>query len=261
LPARLDEEGSGASLEPFNAPAMPLRLRLLDLAVLILVAVPAVLLAVIIAIAIKLESRGPVIYRQTRIGKGGRPFQILKFRKMRHGVGGALLTTAGDERLTSVGRVLMITKLDELPQLINVLRGQMRCVGPRPELPEYVARYWTEFASILRISPGITGPTQVRCIGEAHHLREVGLSAYEEEILPQKLQSDLDYVERRSVLVDLAVLVRTVCLPLRSLGFWRRDHHAGRLSIVLEPPPAVALEAPPAGPGEPGGGAAQSDRA
>src|SRR5207237_566686 len=136
----------------------------------------------------------------------GEPFKILKFRKMRDGARGAALTAAGDERLTAVGRVLMATKLDELPQIVNVLRGQMRWVGPRPELPHYVAGHWTEFATILRVSPGITGPTQVLCVGEAHLLRQVGLHVYEEQILPQKLQSDLDYVERHNVLIDLTVL-------------------------------------------------------
>jgi lipopolysaccharide/colanic/teichoic acid biosynthesis glycosyltransferase len=237
LSTKPDQEPPGASLEPFYAPPTPFRLRLLDLVFLILVTVPAALLAVIIAIAIKLESRGPVIYRQTRIGKGGEPFKILKFRKMRHGVRGAALTTAGDERLTAVGRVLMATKLDELPQIVNVLRGQMRWVGPRPELPHYVARHWTEFASILRVSPGITGPTQVLCVGEAAHLRQVGLRAYEEQILPQKLQSDLDYVERHNVLIDVTVLVRTALLPLSGLRP-RGGARAGRVSRILEPPAA-----------------------
>src|SRR5205814_1701678 len=110
------------------------------------------------AVAVKLSSRGPVFHRGRRVGRNSVPFDIFKFRSMRVGEGGPAITAAGDPRVTAVGSLLRKSKLDELPQLINVLRGEMSLVGPRPEAPGYVALYDAEQRRILSVRPGITSP-------------------------------------------------------------------------------------------------------
>ena len=124
-------------------------------------------LFVIIALLVVLDSPGPVLYRAERVGFRGRPLAMLKFRKMHRAARGASLTVAGDERLTRVGAWLARTKLDELPQLWHVLRGEMSLVGPRPESPSFVARFPAEYDVILRVRPGLTGYTQLAFAREA----------------------------------------------------------------------------------------------
>src|SRR5258708_29777053 len=116
----------------------------------------------VIAVAVKLTSPGPVFYRGPRIGRLGAEFSILKFRTMRSGAAGPSITRASDPRVTPVGRFLRRWKLDELPQFVNVLRGEMSLVGPRPEAPEYVLLYSAEERSVLRVRPGITSPASLR---------------------------------------------------------------------------------------------------
>ncbi|HET9997585.1 MAG TPA: sugar transferase, partial [Nocardioides sp.] len=118
---------------------------------------------VMIAAAVSLSSPGGVIYRQVRVGQGGLPFRILKFRTMVDGADrlAANISPAGDPRITPVGRVLRSSYLDELPQLVNVVRGDMRLVGPRPETPEYVALYTPDERRVLEVKPGLVGPSTV----------------------------------------------------------------------------------------------------
>jgi len=178
-------------------------------------------LFVLIAVAIKLDSPGPVFFRGRRVGRNGCLFDIYKFRSMvvdadRKGPG---ITTAGDPRITRVGNALRRTKLDELPQLINVVRGEMSLVGPRPEDTRYVALYTSEQRRVLSVRPGITSPASLRFRQEEDLLRgEDWRRVYREQVVPAKLQIELDYLERASLWRDLGILVQTVLalVPRRS---------------------------------------------
>lgn len=173
------------------------------------------------AIAVKLDSRGPVFYRGRRVGKDGREFDILKLRSMTAGGGGPAVTSAGDPRITRVGRFLRRTKLDELPQLWNVTRGEMSLVGPRPEDPRYVKLYTEEQLRVLTVRPGITSPTSLAFRNEEAMLAEGGgVSAYAQDVMPRKLAMDLDYVEHRSFAGDVAILARTLG---HALSGWKRQ--------------------------------------
>lgn len=198
---------------------LPLAVRVLDVAGAVgglLVTLP---LWPVIAAAIKVESKGPVLYRASRLGQGGQVFEILKFRSMSLGSSqGALITVAGDLRVTRVGKVLRATKLDELPQLINVVRGEMSLVGPRPEAPEYLERYSDELREVLRYRPGITSPASIEYRHEEKLLARAGDDAerlYVEQVLGEKVALDLRYCRRRTVFSDLRILVRTARSVLR----------------------------------------------
>jgi len=175
-------------------------------------------LLALIALLIKLGSSGPIFFRGERAGKDGRPFRVYKFRTMvadaaRCGPG---ITATGDPRVTRVGRFLRRTKLDEFPQLINVLRGDMSLVGPRPEDPRYVALYTAEQRRVLSVRPGITSPASVRFRHEEELLQgEDWECVYREEVLPAKLQIELEYLEHRSVWRDLGIVVQTVLALVR----------------------------------------------
>jgi lipopolysaccharide/colanic/teichoic acid biosynthesis glycosyltransferase len=170
-------------------------------------------LALLVAALIKLDSPGPVFYRAERIGRGGQPFHLLKFRSMvsdadRHG---PAVTTAGDDRVTRVGRLLRRTKIDELPQLVNVLRGEMSLVGPRPEDPRYVALYSPEQRRVLEARPGITSPASVRYRHEESLLQGPDWErTYIGRVMPHKLEIELDYLARRSLWTDLGILWQTL---------------------------------------------------
>jgi lipopolysaccharide/colanic/teichoic acid biosynthesis glycosyltransferase len=168
----------------------------------------------ILALAVRLTSAGPALFRQWRIGQGGRPFRLLKLRTMVHGAAaqGPAITARGDARVTPLGAWLRRWKLDELPQLVNVLRGDMSLVGPRPEVRRYVARYGMRERRLLRVRPGITDPASIAFADEESILaacpdRE---RAYVETVLPQKIALSLAYLEQRSVWSDLGVIARTV---------------------------------------------------
>lgn len=172
---------------------------------------------VFIALAVRIDSEGPALFRQTRVGRDGRTFQILKFRSMYHAYhgrdSGAQITAAEDPRITRFGALLRRSKLDELPQLINVLRGDMSLVGPRPEVPRYVAMYPPDArAEILSVRPGITDEAAIEFRDESEILgRSVDPErAYIEEILPRKIQLYRDYVRHRSLLSDLMIILRTL---------------------------------------------------
>jgi len=173
----------------------------------------------LVAVAIATTSPGPVFFRQVRVGRDGEPFRIFKFRSMRadaEALGGQL-TVGGDPRITRVGAILRASKLDELPQLINVLVGDMSLVGPRPEVPRYVALYTPEQRRVLAVRPGITDPASIRYRDEAAVLAraEDPERAYIDEVLPHKLAINLAYLERRSLLSDVGVILATVWRLLR----------------------------------------------
>jgi lipopolysaccharide/colanic/teichoic acid biosynthesis glycosyltransferase len=161
-------------------------------------------------LALKLESRGPAIFRQRRSGLHGRPFDMLKLRTMVHGaehIGAGLAVNAGDARITRVGALLRRTSLDELPNLVNVLRGEMSLIGPRPTLPAQVAQYTPRQRLRLAVKPGITGWAQVH--GRAS--------------LPwtERIELDVYYVEHRSLALDLRILMRTPALVLGGGGLYK----------------------------------------
>jgi lipopolysaccharide/colanic/teichoic acid biosynthesis glycosyltransferase len=161
-------------------------------------------LFVLIAIAV----RSPVFYRARRVGRYGREFEMLKFRSMSGVPHGSALTMQGDARVTRVGRVLRRTKLDELPQLINVLRGDMSLVGPRPEDPRYVAMYDQAQRRILDVRPGITSAASLAYRDEERMLESE--QQYIHTIMPAKLRIDLDYERSRTFASDLRLIVKTI---------------------------------------------------
>ncbi len=155
--------------------------------------------------------RGPILYRARRVGEGTRMITVLKVRTMVVDAGGLGVTTSADPRVTRLGRLLRRYRIDELPQLVNVVRGEMSLVGPRPEDPAYVDLADPLHRRVFSARPGITGLAQLAFHDEARHL--VGPDAerrYREEILPAKLRLDAEYLDRRSTKLDIEILVRTV---------------------------------------------------
>ena len=192
---------------------------MVDIAVsglLLLILLP---LFVAIGLAVALDSGFPVFYSQVRTGRGFRPFRIRKFRSMRADPAGAgpQITVGGDARITRAGRFLRATKLDELPQLWNVLVGEMSLVGPRPEVPEYVELFRSRFARVLTIRPGITDLASLQYRNEEAVLQASSnpLVAYREQILPAKLELAEHYTTNRSMRLDLTILFRTATRVLR----------------------------------------------
>jgi len=181
----------------------------LIVAALLLIVLSPILIT--IAVLIRIRDGSPVLFRQERVGRHGVAFRVLKFRTMRS-TPGAQVTIQGDTRITRVGRRLRAHRLDELPQLINVLTGDMSLVGPRPELAQYVDLFPEEYRQILTLRPGITGPASVEFRNESELLAAYPdpERAYVEVILPQKIALALDYLRERSMLVDLKILGRTV---------------------------------------------------
>ncbi len=190
--------------------------RALDLAVaglLIVVTAPLLGLA---ALAIKLESRGPVIYRQRRIGKDGRPFELLKLRTMVLGaesMGAGIYVLEGDPRITRTGRLLRRFSLDELPNLVNVLRGDLAIVGPRPTVQEQVDGYTVRQRRRLEVKPGITGWAQIN-----------GRTSLP---WPERIELDVWYVEHRSLRLDLRILARTARLLATGRGLYSEELRQG----------------------------------
>jgi lipopolysaccharide/colanic/teichoic acid biosynthesis glycosyltransferase len=165
----------------------------------------------VLALVVRLTSPGPAFFRQQRVGRGGELFWIYKFRTMRVNNTGPQVTGGADPRITPVGAWLRRWKLDELPQLWNVVKGDMALVGPRPEVPRYVAHYTPEQREVLSVPPGITGTTQLRYRNEEELLRDAAdpEALYLSVILPAKLASDLEYVHHRSAWTDLQLILET----------------------------------------------------
>lgn len=176
----------------------------------LLIASPVMVAA---AIGVKLTSRGPLLFRQRRMGRGGVPFEMLKFRSMRWETGGLEVTAKGDQRVTRVGRVLRALKIDELPELWNVVRGDMALVGPRPEVPRYVNLDDPLWRAVLQLRPGITDPVSISLRNEEELLACAGSDVdtfYREILLPYKLRGYLEYASGRTWVTDLLVLLKTL---------------------------------------------------
>lgn len=177
-------------------------------------------LMLLLALAVRLDSPGPALFRQQRVGRGGRPFTMLKFRTMRVAESdgeGRQITVGGDPRITRAGQLLRGSKLDELPQLINVLWGDMSLVGPRPEVLRYVALYPADArAEVLSVRPGITDEAALEFRDESALLARAANpeQAYIEDVLPRKIALYQQYVRSRSFVGDLRILVRTVAVLL-----------------------------------------------
>ncbi len=181
----------------------------------LLLAVTSPLLA-LAAIAIRLESRGPVFYRQLRVGRHGEPFELWKLRTMVPGaetMGAGIYVVEGDPRITRVGRLLRRFSLDELPNLVNVLRGEMAIVGPRPTVQEQVERYTERQRRRLEVKPGITGWAQIN-----------GRTSLP---WPERIELDVWYVEHRSMRLDLRILLRTARLLATGRGLYSEDLKQG----------------------------------
>jgi len=167
-----------------------------------------------VAASVALDSPGPVFFRQVRVGRGFRPFRIIKFRTMVEDAArrGGPLSIGADPRVTRVGRGLRRLKLDELPQLFNVLAGDMSLVGPRPEVPEYVERYRADYADILTVRPGMTDLASLKYRDESALLAAAADpgAEYVRVILPDKIRLAREYVRRSSVLFDLSLILRTL---------------------------------------------------
>jgi lipopolysaccharide/colanic/teichoic acid biosynthesis glycosyltransferase len=165
------------------------------------------------ALAVKLDSPGPAFFAGPRVGKDGQVFRILKLRTMVVGSQGQgpSVTARDDPRITNVGRFLRSTKLDELPQLVNVLKGDMSLVGPRPEHPRYVMHYTDEQRRVLQVRPGITGPTAIAFVDEESVLDGDNAEAdYLLNIMPRKLSLDQRYIQTASLPGDVMILAKTL---------------------------------------------------
>jgi lipopolysaccharide/colanic/teichoic acid biosynthesis glycosyltransferase len=208
------ERSSEDSL-PIEQPLHEMFKRVLDCTVACLGLLLLAPLFGLIALSIKLDSPGSVFFAHERVGRYGRKFKVLKFRTMVKDApkrGGAI-TAGHDPRITRIGRILRKTKLDELPQLWNVLRGEMSLVGPRPEVEKYVELWDPQLREIvLSVRPGITGLTQIRYRHEESLLAQQPdpETYYRETLLPLKLQSDAEYVQKRSLWFDVSLLWRTL---------------------------------------------------
>lgn len=170
--------------------------------------------------AVRLTSRGPVIFRQVRVGRGGRQFRILKLRSMVAGTQpGPLVSGTADPRVTPVGSWLRRTRLDELPQLVNLLRGELTLIGPRPEVPRFVGEYTDAERELLRVRPGIIGPGALLFAAEqAAELDDVDdpEQHYLEAQMHPRLALDLDYVQHRSLRRDLSLIFRSLTVCVRN---------------------------------------------
>ncbi len=188
--------------------------RLLDLAGAFLGLLCLSPLLVVVAFVVKATSPGSILFKQQRIGCNFRPFWILKFRTMVQDAPrlGGQITFGEDPRITRVGRILRKTKIDELPQLINVLKGHMSLVGPRPEVPKYVEMFRSDYAEILRVRPGITDLASIEYRDEAALLAEADdpEAEYVGRVLPEKIRLAKEHVRRASFWYDLTIILKTL---------------------------------------------------
>jgi lipopolysaccharide/colanic/teichoic acid biosynthesis glycosyltransferase len=190
-------------------------IRIVDVVVATFVLLVLLPLMVLTAIAVRLDSRGPVFFRSQRVGYRGRQLRMLKFRKMHACARGVPLTIDKDSRLTRVGCLLVRLRIDEIPQLWHVLRGTMSLVGPRPESPAFVALHPRDYAEILSVRPGITGLSQIAFVDERLILDPVApVEHYVSRILPQKVALDRLYADRRSLALNLRILSWTAVAVL-----------------------------------------------
>jgi len=188
--------------------------RIFDLALALFLIILLSPLLIIIAIAVELDSKGTIFYLQERIGLNGKPFKIFKFRTMVPNAEKQGLLTIGkhDARITRVGKVLRDYKLDELPQLFNVVISDMSIVGPRPEVKKYVELYTPEQKRVLSVQPGITDYASIKYVNESELLHKFDNpeQAYISEIMPHKLKLNLDYIDNRSFKTDVSIIFATI---------------------------------------------------
>ncbi len=174
-----------------------------------------------VALAIKLDDRGPIFFSQRRVGRFGRPFHIHKFRTMVQNAEllGPSITAAGDPRVTPIGRWLRKTKLDELPQLFNVIKGEMSLVGPRPEVEQYTRLYNGEQREVLQLVPGMTEPTSLRFYDEERILAQAENpeQLYLQQIMPAKIRGNLQYQQQATVIHDTVVILKTMARMFRKV--------------------------------------------
>lgn len=172
-----------------------------------------------VAVLVKLSSPGPAIFRQLRVGRGFRQFNILKFRTMvvNAPAKGLAITADGDPRITRIGGILRKYKLDELPQLFNVLRGDMSLVGPRPEVPKYVELFRDDYAELLKVRPGITGCGSLEFVNESAYLAASAdpEKTYIEDVLPKKIALCRDYLQNASLGHDILLILKTILALVR----------------------------------------------
>jgi len=188
--------------------------RIFDIVVSLVGLICFLPLLVFVAVAIKLDSSGPIFFRQERIGRGFHPFFIFKFRTMVPDPSGhgRLITVGNDPRITRAGRLLRKTKIDELPQLVNVLKGDMSLVGPRPEVRQYVGLFQQDYEEILKIRPGMTDLASLKyrneeaILGQSGHLEE----EYVKRVLPDKIRLAKDYLQHSSFVFDLRLVLKTL---------------------------------------------------
>ncbi|HYW78559.1 MAG TPA: sugar transferase [Thermoguttaceae bacterium] len=195
--------------------------RLLDIAVALAALIIAGPVMVLVAMLVKLTSPGPVFYRGVRAGLGGRAFGQWKVRTMRWKTRGDNFTRRDDPRVTSIGKFLRLFKIDELPQLINVLRGEMSVIGPRPEvLPVVEDCYTQEQLRVLSARPGLTGQVQIRAFPDLSNTIPDGADPeryYRTTVLPARLKEDLQYVDSMSLIMDVKLILQTVyCVLIKS---------------------------------------------
>ena len=221
----------GAQAVPAGAEIPPgATRRLLDVVVSAAALVLSSPLLLVMWIAIRLTSPGPAIFRQDRVGQGGRLFTLLKFRTMRMQPGGPAVTVAGDARVTRVGRFLRKTSLDELPQFVNVLRGEMTLVGARPETPLLAARYPGGSGRVFTFRPGITGPGQLGFRDADVIPPDVAdlETFYLQEVVPRRTEADLRYLDDPSMAKTLRLIARTCTAMIEPL----RNSSASRPSAA-----------------------------
>jgi lipopolysaccharide/colanic/teichoic acid biosynthesis glycosyltransferase len=194
----------------------------------------------IAAIVIKLDSKGPVIFHQVRMGRAFKQFQLLKLRTMRLSSDGPAITLGADARITRTGRWLRWLKFDELPQLWNVLHGSMSIVGPRPVIPELTLEFRREYEQLLKVRPGLTDPASIKYCREAEFLAGIPepLKYFKTVVTPDKLRISMDYLARADVISDFGVMVKTA-MVLYVDDTWPRS--MSRVGVQL-PKPVKGLE-------------------
>ncbi len=199
----------------WRAAAQPVLKRTLDITVSLMILLLVLPVMAVVALAIVIESPGPIFYRAERVGRSGRLMRMFKFRKMAPDAGGLKLTMGDDRRLTRVGAFLTRSKLDELPQLVNVLRGEMSLIGPRPEDPSFVEQRRADYDEILRVRPGITGLSQIAFADESRILSsEDPVGHYLHGIFPQKCALDRLYARSAGFRSDVVIFAWTLIAVL-----------------------------------------------
>ena len=205
--------------------------RALDIVASLLMLTALLPLILLVALLVRLDSPGPAFFKVRRIGRNGRDLMMLKFRKMKDDAAGIALTTHGDDRLTRIGAFLARSKLDELPQLWHVLRGDMSLVGPRPETVDFVGHHRDAYYEILAVRPGVFGFSQIAFVAEGRILDgEDPLRHYIADILPQKVKLDLMYARHRTLGLDLRIMFWSLVAVLlrRQVAVNRQD---GRMNL------------------------------